>query len=202
MLISPEKGNRALWHIQKGMKSNYGANSTDKGRHKSPYFWLSTPITVQSWVERGPAGQDRTGQMAPVSIGNLVPCMLHQGWPEVLLEWWEWIEWDLEPGRWSGRISWCAAISHLQRDLQGTGAGWGLPLRCPTRECSGYPLASNLLSNKRPTGSCPGNFLVVCTAFLALQVIPEVVGGSAAKSWILFISLLSLLASSTKSWLL
>ena len=41
MLISPEKGDRALWHIQKGMNSNNGANSTGKGRHKSPYLWLS-----------------------------------------------------------------------------------------------------------------------------------------------------------------
>ena len=35
------RGNRAFWHIQKGVSNNNGLDSAGKGRGKSPYLWPS-----------------------------------------------------------------------------------------------------------------------------------------------------------------
>ena len=135
----------------------------------------STPVTVQSRLGRGPAGQVRTEQVAPVSTGNsvLVPATL--------------------------RVT-SGPAGVMRMDRVGSGAGqalrarqsvcrnlsferftrnWGqLGLPNPTGGRSGRSPFHCPPSNKRHTGLGPGGFLVVCPVFSALQGPLGVVGKS------------------------
>ena len=68
-----------FWHKQKGVSNNNGLNSSGMGICILPYLWQPiTLITVQSQLEREPAGQVRTEQAVLMSIRNsvLLPAML------------------------------------------------------------------------------------------------------------------------------
>ena len=100
-----------------------------------PFGCLSTPVSVQSRLEKGLAGQVRTEQVVPVSTeySVLLSATLRV------------TRWSNEDGL-SGIWKWAETWPHqsvqgdlsFERELQGTGAGWGCPSSIPQKGHSGH----------------------------------------------------------------
>ena len=177
---------------ERRVSNNNGLDSMSRGRCKLPYLWLSINLSQYSynWRRSHLANSEQSRwlqclqeiQFSFLHIkDDLRPCSSNE---EGQSEIWHPI------GQYAG-------VSH-PRDLQGTGACWGHPMGIPQEGIQDIPASSVLFSDKRHTGSHPGDFLF-CSVSSALQGPLKVVVESAAKSCVFY---LPLLASSVKSPLL
>ena len=126
-------------------------------------------------MERGPAGQVKVEQAAPVSTRNSVlpaTSMVSQGSSGVM---------RMDQVGSTGRQAWAPSVSvwALSSNLLTKNWDWsGLPPGCPSGGCSGHSPLQCPPFWQTHIGSGPGIFLGVCPAFSVLQGPLEVVSES------------------------